>query len=51
MSFTPEFEIMRDYLAKRRQLEQSVKGRTDKAWLENSLKQLKELHAILLAKR
>ena len=51
MSFTPEFEIMRDYMAKRHAIEQSVKGKSNEAWREKSLDQLQELHAILLAKR
>ena len=34
MSFTPEYEIMRDYVAKHKQIEQSVKGRSNEAWRE-----------------
>jgi len=37
MSFTPEFEIMRDYVAKRKQILQSPKGRSSKVWAEKSL--------------
>ena len=37
MSFTPEFEIMRDYVTKRRAIETSVKGRSNAAWREQSL--------------
>ena len=51
MSFTPEYEIFRDYVTKRRQIENSVKAQTNEAWKQNSLDQLKELYAILLAKR
>lgn len=40
MSYTPEFEIMRDYMGKRRAIEQSVKGRSNAAWREQSLGQL-----------
>lgn len=37
MSFTPEYEIMRDYVAKHKQIEQSVKGRSNEAWRAKSL--------------
>ena len=42
---------MRDYVNKHKQIEQSVKGRSNDAWREQSLAQLKELHAMLIAKR
>jgi len=51
MSFTPEFEIMRDYLTKHKQIENSVKAKTSEEWKAKSISQLKELYAILLAKR
>lgn len=51
MSFTPEYEMLREYVHKRRQIETSVKGQASEAWKEKSCEQLRELYAILLAKR
>ena len=51
MSYTPEYEVMRDYLTQRRQIESSVKGQASEAWRTKSLTQLRELYAMLLVKR
>ena len=51
MSYTPEYEIMRDYLNQRKQIESSVKAQASEEWKTKSLTQLRELYAILLSKR
>ena len=51
MSYTPEYEIMRDYLSQRKQIESSVKAQASEEWKTKSLTQLRELYAILLSKR
>lgn len=51
MSYTPEYELMRDYLNQRRQIEDSVKGQASETWRTKSLTQLRELYAMLLVKR
>ena len=51
MSFTPEYEIIRDYVTKHKQICNSVKAMSSEEYKETRLSQLKELYSILLAKR
>ena len=51
MSFTPEFEIIREYVSKHKQIQNSVKAMSNAEFKEKQLGQLKELYSMLLAKR
>lgn len=51
MSFSPEFEILRDYISKRRLLIQSIKGRLPQKDQDSVLEKLQYKYAELLVIR
>lgn len=51
MSYNAEFEILREYVSKRRMLIKSMQGRLSKNEQENVLGQLEKKYAELLAIR
>ena len=51
MSFNPEFEQMREYLAKRTQLEKAIGGTTSPEERKAILSKLKKMYATILAQR
>jgi hypothetical protein len=51
MTFSPEFELMREYLMKRRELISATKGRIGEEELEGALKELQLNYAKLLSLR
>ena len=37
MSHTPEYELLRDYVNKRKQIEKSIRAQSSEAWKQKSL--------------
>jgi hypothetical protein len=51
MSFNPEFELMKEYLSKRTQLERAIEGTKSPEERKAVLGKLKKMYAAILAKR
>ena len=49
MSFNPEFELMREYITKRKQFEKSLDGTTSPEERAKVLAKLKKMYAAILA--